>query len=449
VLNALAGGVGVAIFGWTLLRIVAGRRQAMLSAAVLTVALAVSFGYWYHSTDVEDQILSNTLVAVAFAAIVFAWPAGGEPAGSRTWVDALAALALALAILVHATHVLFLPAAAYALWLRHRRWREVFRVLGVALAVVGLVYLLVGSLRFGFRTPIDYWRWAFASQAQGVWGQPGPRNLWLATQTLADAVLHSPEPIQPSRLLAGGAPAGVWLAVARLAFFWLGALAVGIALVRRAGDARQRRWLVLCLLWATPYALFNLYWAPEDIQFWVIVLPPGLIALGLAYTAYAQAGGRRAEVAHLLACVLTGLLLAVNLGATILPRADAAANPSLAKLACAVALTTPRDLVVSLGWDWASGYVSTFSDRRVFSLVDVHLSTAGGDKARTRSLWEQAVRETQAAGGQVYVFRLYDLGGEDRDWLRRTTGLTPEDFEMPRAPAGRCGEERVWMIRGV
>ena len=112
------------------------------------------------------------------------------------------------------------------------------------------------------------------------------------------------------------------------------------------------------------------------------------------------------------------------------------------------ALTTSRDLVVSPGWDWASGYVSTFTDRRVFSLVDVQLSTAAGDKSRTRSLLEQAVRETQRAGGQVYVFRLYDLDSDEREWLRRTANLTPEDFDLPRAPAGRCGDESVWIIRG-
>jgi hypothetical protein len=321
-------------------------------------------------------------------------------------------------------------------------------VLGPALAAVVLVYLVVGTFRFGFLTPGDYWRWAFASQAQGVWGHLGLRNLWQGVQTAADTVLHSPDPLQPTRLATRGVPAGVWLAAARLVAFWLGTLVAAVALARRPGDAYQRRLLRLCLLWAAPYFLFNLYWAPEDIQFWVILLPPWLLAVGLAYTAYAQAGGRRAEVAHLLASGLTGLILAINLGVTMLPRADAAANPRMAKLACAEALTTARDLVVAPGWDWTSGYLSTFSDRRVFSLVDVHLRTAGGDKSRTRSLLEQAVRETQLAGGQVYVFRLYDLDPDEREWLRRTAGLTPEDFDLPRAPAGRCGDESVWLIRG-
>jgi hypothetical protein len=205
----------------------------------------------------------------------------------------------------------------------------------------------------------------------------------------------------------------------------------------------------LSLLWIAPYFLFNLYWAPEDVQFWTPILPPWLLILGLALhrdRLPEPSSHRRLPTSLLLATCGLAAALAVNLLLGALPRADAAANPNLAKTACAAALTRPEDLVVSPGWDWASGYLPYFAGRTAFSIVDVHLSTAGGDRARTLALFREEVRAAADRRGAVYVFRLYDLPADERAWFERTTGLRPEDFDQPRAPAGACLEETVWRL---
>jgi hypothetical protein len=135
----------------------------------------------------------------------------------------------------------------------------------------------------------------------------------------------------------------------------------------------------------------------------------------------------------------------VNLSTAFWPRRDPANNPGLQAALCLGQHTQASDLIVTPGWDWASSYGSYFAGRRVLSLVDTVLIGAKGDAAEGRRQVDAAITQTRAAGGRVYVVRLFSLSENDRAWLRETAGLSPADFAgRSRQPAFECRGETVW-----
>lgn len=416
VLNALAGGVAVGAFAFMAGRLLPGRR-----AVLAVVLLAVANGWWFHSTDAEDQMLANAGLLVALAAIV-----AGRGTLVQSWLPGrrgwLIVLAMAFAVLVHATVVLALPAILIVL-LGQTSWRGA-AVLGVAGALIlALVMLGIGFSVRGLQD-VDSWRsWLLASPGVGVWGKLHARNLWQGAQSLAIAAVYLP--VRPTLdLLRQGSPA---------AFFGLlmtALVASGVAGVAvLAALRRTRLWFALAV-WALLFAAFGAYWAPDDFQFWLLALPPVMFLL----------------VWHVPARWLAVPVVALalwNLGAGALPRHDPAANTGLVAARCIGATLGPNDLVIAPGWDWAGDYLPYFTDVNVLSLNDVYVMIARGDKSRFFAEIDRRMAETRAAGGKIYLVRLDTMTADEADFFRRVTGLGPSDFPWQRSEAFRCGTEVV------
>ncbi|MBI3978217.1 MAG: DUF2723 domain-containing protein, partial [Chloroflexi bacterium] len=126
ILSAVFGALGVAAFFLTCRVVLAGARRSSFVSVAAALLLASSNGYWYHSTEGEDQIASTALLIVAFlCALVWRRTLTSSPTVSISAADRRrphlgwllgAAVTAAFAILWHATAVLALPALVYVAW---------------------------------------------------------------------------------------------------------------------------------------------------------------------------------------------------------------------------------------------------------------------------------------------------------------------------------------------
>ena len=442
VLNALFGAGGAALFFLALRLLLGKTRNGTFTSFAIALGLAFSYAYWYHSTGAEDQIIANAFALASFFVLAVMW-------GQRKSTPYLA-LALGttsgLAILFHATHVLFIPALLYGLWHGRSHWRDVLRWAIPLVLSVGISYLLVGSLAHNLRSVEDYRHWALSAPSKGVWGQLQLLNLWQGTKALAGSVIYLEGGPNFRSLISGTLD---WRNILSVAFFV--AIVAGI-IGSLAYSLRYRRQLVhpsllpLGIIWAAPYALFNLYWAPEDVQFWSTILPPLALVLSMVLL---HLGNRfdpfESAVKGLCVFGVTALF-AFNLASAMIPNADLSTNEGYAKAMCLKDQTEPSDLIITPGWDWAGSYGPYFAQRDVLSIVDSYLLSAERDKAKLLQLVEEHIAQIEAQGGRVYVVRLYDLDENDRAWLWRTAGLSQEDFPFQRRTEYYCLDEPIWEI---
>jgi len=474
--NAVAGAVGVAAFHHLLLNLGLSRVRALAGALLL----AGSYAYWYHATEGEDQIAANALLLLAAVTLarrpnesagsaavpaaggpearaprpalqggarepvqarLFPKEEGGEVVPPRPWsLAATGGALIALAILLHGTAVLFAPAALWMAW-RRLGWRAgalLCLVLGLVLAAS---YAVVGFVAHGITSLEGILAWGLAAPKAGVWGIPSLANLWIGLKGLARALLAVAGEPQGRALVSGDLGALGGVLVFGLA---LGALLVlpvlGLRRGLRAGREERRIRVPFALLWALPYGLFTIYWAPEDIQFWAGILPPLIfLALGAA-PAIAQPWSAPGGLAA------AAIPLLINGGLVMLPRSDVATNRELATARCIAQATGDQDLIIAPGWDWAGSYLPYFGQRQVWSLLDHAVLEAGRDPQRLLLLGHAAVADIQARGGRAFLVRLPSLAAEDAAFFRRVSGLSPEAIDWPRRPAAQCDGETLWLL---
>ncbi|MBI4301867.1 MAG: DUF2723 domain-containing protein [Chloroflexi bacterium] len=436
VLNAFWGAAGV-VFLFGSARLIF-KKYANRLGLVAALTLAVSYAYWYHSTEAEDQIIANALALAAFLVLTIII----TTKRSSFRLQVALALATILAILFHATHVLFLPSLFLGLWLVCRHWRQPLTFGFLSAIFVVIPYLAVGSLVLNLRSFAGYRDWLFSATEVGVWGEWKMTNFWWGIKTLANSIVDLRGGPNLRSLSQGNLEMGNILAI-------LGFLAIMVvmasSLAQRTYDfarGRDRKISLVLFLWLIPYALFNLYWAPLDVQFWMALIPP----LALIFADFLR---RLPSVRGitLLMFLAPALLFVIQVDGTFLPRHDLSTNQGYAKALCLKENTQPADLIVAPGWDWAGSYVPYFAGRDLLSVTDVYLVSADHDRQRFWALLKERIDQTRARGGEVYVAHLFSLDKEERDWLYRATGLKAEDFLWKRDLAWSCGGEPIWEIR--
>ena len=456
-LNAIFGAAGVSFF-YLCLTSILGRTSKGLTLSFLgALGLAFSYGYWFHSTDAEDQIISNVLLLLSFSILLLMMR---RRTTQKRWL-LLASLAFSFAVLCHATNILFLPVGLLLAWSprglgrqespratfgeRPRKdWRGSAGFLAIAFAVIAISYLLVGFIAHDFRSIGDYRGWFLSAPAAGVWGRPGIGNVWQGVKTAVNAIVYLSGGPNFRSLLGGRA---TWLEVFGIFIFTI-VIAAIIGVILYYFYRRQRisdfKVVLACLLWIAIYGIFNLYWAPEDIQFWVITVPPVLVLAGVVVHNLIS-NPVRAGVAAIGACVVCALLV-INLSLAMAPRSDLSKNQGYAKAMCLGQQTQPNDLIITPGWDWVSGYAPYFAERQVFSISDAYLLEACKDRGTLFKTIESRIDVTRDRGGKVYLVRLYNLSESEQEWFKRVTGLQPDDFDLNLRRSGDCLGEPVWEI---
>ena len=313
IVNALAGALGAALFYTSVLRGV-GQRGPALVAALL---LGLSYAFWYYAVEIEVYTVAALFLVICLRIML---ADGGWTPRRLLWLG----VALGGAVLFHQKNVLLcIPllwcaiadlrsAGAPAAWLR--RWS----VYGMALVLsVGLPYLFAGLVVSGFRTPAEFGAWLTEYARTGWWGGP------IGSDKLADLAQGLSETLAQ--------PAGSLL--------WL-VLGIAVAGGLRQGAAGRRLPYAVLLSWLVAYGGFFFWWEPDNIEFWIGILPPALLLLAQGLR---SGNGRPWPLA-----LAGGVVLAVgviNYG-SITQRGDATRDLQRVIAAALAERSTPADLLI-------------------------------------------------------------------------------------------------------
>ena len=475
VMNAFAGAVGLAVLFTVLRRLLidtdredssAGRESAV--AAVAAAAVGLTFGWWVASTDGRANIPP---MAAIFAAFYFAYRTA-RTASARS----AAALggSIALAVLLHQSHALFLAVCAAAVLMAPVRTGRKLRLAGAALAAfVPTVFLPYAiALRIhGVENLGEALDWTLTYAHTGIWWSfDVTSNLGRDLYALRHAFLAN-VPKGAAAIPSAAAASSYGLIIFSSILVSLGLLDRTIGTLRRrkrrqaqalsmasvkggsVGEAvRQPGPLfvfnVLAGIWILVYSAFFTVWNPGYFVFWIPVMSAWVMVLAVNASAWTD----RRYVVWTAAAAAVCFAIA-NAALYVLPRMPAESNQSLAIARQVRANTPARSLVVVAGTGYLAQmevYLPYFSERETVSLHEV-MSRHGKNGLRWLA---RKLRADLSAGKHVYLFG--EAFDSPKAWqeLSARYGLERQavhgvlDSFRPK-PVFRAGDQLVYELRAA
>jgi len=406
-LNTTCGAAGIAVYYVTLRRLLQRSRWLPL---LVSVGLAVSFGYWICATDGRVNMPSLFLMLCAFAVLCRVMQ------NPQIRLAALAGALSGAAVLFHESAGLFVAVAGAGVWLAEDdpllmpaamtiRRRRMLLAFGSAWAVVVLLpYLAVGVLALHLHSPAAFRHWMSEYSELGWWWDFHIlHNLRLDLYAFRHAAFVEPPGKQGTFHLNRHTP----FALSRLYFAtllgWLGAVYAFFAALPLLWRSHNRRTMSVCLLWIIVYSAFFTVWSPGYFVFWVPVLVPTGIMLALALAHYrARRGGLAANWLVGLWIVLYAVL---NAQASILPHLTSSSDPFRRMAADVRAHTQASDIVLVAGAGDGGPLEVTlpyFADRDVASLHTL-LTRRRDDKSLAFADAQAQINAALAGGHSVYA----------------------------------------------
>jgi hypothetical protein len=312
------------------------------------LAFAFAHGFWSYSSQIEVYNGATLCILGALHALI------RETRASKIFGP----IFLILGMLFHQTVIFFcLAICIYAVTgLGLRKSLSILRLYGaIPLAAVGLCY--AGATLAALRTlsPSAVFEFMTSYAHSGWWGELQKKTWWLGPRGLLDSVLAVD-------------------ALKKLALSWPG-LAAEAALVGTvclllftgektlvAIDGKKRSLLVLCGIWSIAHASFVLWWYPDNIEFWIILLPALTIGGAIFLETFVHGSRRR------LAILSSVLLLELLVNATQWRQGceDAKRDREYAKSLCIQ--SRPIDLVLTSGQGALGSWLRYFCPSSVISI---------------------------------------------------------------------------------
>ncbi|MDQ3706259.1 MAG: hypothetical protein M3437_13805 [Chloroflexota bacterium] len=373
--SSIAGACGLGLF-FGMARHCSGSR---LVALVATLMLGLSYGYWFYSVEV-DIYVQPLFFLLATAALYLHALRSTVP---RAYMFLLMGIAHALGALYHQAALFIVPTFALGIYLLPGKISEKVRCLVAYGATLGLVlvpaYFVGGVLIAGQNTPDKFVRWANNFGQLGTWGAFTPAT--------------------PAGTISGSA-------AAISADYWVGrllllSLVVVLAAGARAATRRGGPLAWVLWTWTGTYTLFFVWWQPEVLKFWVLVLPPALLLVVLGFQ-WGALGTRSRSVAWGVAAAVLLLLTATN-APSIWAKRDPMSDPGRRTSAELSHMSGREDLIV-LQSGSAEHYLPFMYDRiNVMSARELWYQggASGQDEAVTairRRLWHAL-----AKGAPVWI----------------------------------------------
>ncbi|HEX8600243.1 MAG TPA: DUF2723 domain-containing protein [Chloroflexia bacterium] len=373
--SSLAGASGLGLF-FGMARHCSGARSVAL---VATLMLGLTYGYWFYSVEVDIYV--QPLFFLLATAWVYLHPLRNR--APRAHMFLLMGLLHALGALYHQAALFIVPAFALGIYLLPGKIsKKIWRVVAYG-AALGLVlipaYFVGGVLIAGQDTPDKFVRWANNFGQLGTWGAFTPGTL-------------------------AGTISGTSAAVS--ADYWVGRLlllSLAMALAVRARSATQRGGPLAWVFWTWTgtYTLFFIWWQPEVLKFWVLVLPPALLLVVLGFQWGALSARSHIVTWGMAAAVL--LLLAVSNAPSIWAKRDPMSDPGRRTSVELSKISRREDLII-LQSGSAEHYLPFMYDRiNVMSARELWYAggASGQDEAVTamrRRLWHAL-----AKGSSVWI----------------------------------------------
>lgn len=388
-----------------------------LSATLASVGLATTLGYWTYSTHLDQTINMIALLCIAFYLIALRVNDPGQ-----TRIVPMLALTLAAATLYNFTALipsLVFGIAAAALTTsgeRYRRIKEFARfsaIYGVIL-VTGLALGVAIWESPGALVSSEYWRSARFS------GHP-EYNVDVIRDTLRSAFGFS-----KSQITYPGVPGSLqehWDSVGRagrlqVAGYYgviLGLMSVPFALGIWKRDQLKVRpivWVMFSSL-LIAYSLFNWWWDPGYIKYWLIPLMCWWALVSILLGNLKEMPGRLYAVTATVLAVFIVATFALNAATIFRPQADEDANEWLI-VAQKLKESEPDALFISAGSHPLDFLISFFTRRDIVSSGLVLYSRGSTDHQFVSNVISSRVDRYRADGAPVYVYGLESLSSDDR-----------------------------------
>ncbi|MEM7370905.1 MAG: glycosyltransferase family 39 protein [Bacteroidota bacterium] len=258
----------------------------MRTAYAATALPALSYGIWCYSTVVEVYIMP--LCALMGCLLLLTQTRQHLSSGL------LASALLAIAILFHQSHILFIPAFLFGIyWNRDQHRMSGTSLIGLHLLVlaifVGLPYLGVMTTVLEMQSLADMWNWLVGyGHTSTYWAEPGMGMLTQAGVGAGRSFIGGQFAFGLESIASGTARTGFGLSdeaflVRTLKQDWI-LILIGISvgfvlwmfsnLIRlpyrwKAASARHQQLAKLLSLALLSYSLFFLFWVPVNPEFWL------------------------------------------------------------------------------------------------------------------------------------------------------------------------------------
>lgn len=391
-----------------------------LRSALICIAVAFSYGFWFYSSTIEVYIIP---VFFSLLCIFFTYVSYQQP---RLKTFALVGIFGALAILFHLMNVLLVVTVLFAIFFNSnlRTFRRKFS----ATITYGLFLFILVSISYGAALALAikpesfgeliHWftvesnavgRFEIVSLAKAAMGfgrifvgghflfSLGPINniissvlggKFLITQIYLAAGLTT---IQGLLLLLGSIP---------LLATFITAVLVYIRSWKKIWK-EHRILLFLALAWLIPNALFQLWFDPSNLELWIITIIPSWVLLSLPFftsdvTSRLRYGWRK-FMAILLPLAIVCTLL-VNLFGSMMPLHQPERDIYLQKSAWFSDNVKSGDLIIcSRYWLWGQ-YLERFTGAQVLGLADILNKNEDAP-----SIVRDKIQQTLDSGGLVYI----------------------------------------------
>ncbi len=352
-----AGLAGIFLF-WRLIQSLGATASANL---LLSGSLLFSYTYWHFSLQAESHILAGFFLILLSPQV---YRHIREPTVRNAIV---VSLILAAATLMHQTSVLVLPAIIVGMIASRRDGKDARRhVLAVVITYVTVLSVpcLLGAIRATKGSSArEIWQWMINPYPWASWGQWRIMSLPAAGIGLIRSFIGShyllglgpieqvarrlfPFASLQDEMIAAGLVKGyvrvllIPVQTALLLFF-------GWAFLRtvrnlRSVPAETVPYVLFLVTWVLVFATFVVWWAPERAEFWLGVLIPALLLLGLPGTNRIVSG-----VSLRVSVLLLAALFTLNFLGSILPQSARGAEPETCVVVAIDAIVKPGDIVLS------------------------------------------------------------------------------------------------------
>ena len=328
-ISMVTGAAAVAV----LFRVLLETGATAYVASCLALVFAFSATWWRFATDAGSYVPSTFLILLAVWLLVRKERPGPIAVG----------LIVCGAMLLHQLAVLFVPTAAFALWLRNkdrtgaRRAASVIAfLLAAGLPTIGL-YVLVFTIEQQVRTPGQFMAWVASHSQDVTFSFAVPRNVWTSIVGHFRLVFGG----NLKLVLAQRSPVSIVAGVALLASSLVLVLRFLQAPPVFAKFREEARWLLpVLVLWCVTYVVFLVFWLPHN-TFYRLFYLPALILFGSAIVPAVKTKYNRLALA-------VAALFILNFGFQIYPQTKPESNPPLQIADAMRAIWKPGDVVY---WD--------------------------------------------------------------------------------------------------
>lgn len=288
-INAVAGGLGLGVLS-VMLRTILAKNRAI--SILIPAALGLSFGYWMIATDAGAEMPALTFGVLSLSLLLRSILL---PHPRRI---ALAGLAAAAGLLLHASVITLLPSAVLAVLLAEytqgspvaetiARWKSVALYLATSLLPPVIIVLLIGRFTLGLRG-VSAWRQWFVQGVPSSWwwsGHPGD-NLRLDIYAFRRALFVEPGG-KSGTFHLGGADSLIHTALywAALAAWFIAVYAIlsATAFLLRS---HYRPYLLVLLLYGACTALLFTFVSPGDFLNWIPVVLTSAVLTAISSSYY-------------------------------------------------------------------------------------------------------------------------------------------------------------------